>query len=65
MQAGASGGAGQQLRAQALGRQRQAGGEHGAADGLLVQGAKRQQAIEQRVVMLATGIMVKRGWADV
>ncbi|MCY1437194.1 hypothetical protein D9M71_533460 [compost metagenome] len=54
----------QQLRAQALGRQRQAGGQHGPAGGLLVQHAKRQQAVQQRIVVLTAWIMAELDSTD-
>ncbi|CAG8871529.1 hypothetical protein PS627_04477 [Pseudomonas fluorescens] len=46
LQARAGGCAGQQLGGQALRGQRQAGGEHGPAGGLLVQDTQGQQAIQ-------------------
>ena len=46
LQPGTRGGARQQLGAQPLRRQRQAGGEHGCAGGFLMQGTKRQQPVQ-------------------
>ncbi|MNO93469.1 hypothetical protein D3C76_850700 [compost metagenome] len=54
----------QQLRAQALGRQRQAGGQHRPAGGLLVQHAEGQQAVQQRIIVLTAWIMAELDSTD-
>ncbi|GLO05931.1 hypothetical protein PPUJ13061_58370 [Pseudomonas putida] len=64
MQAGPGGGTGQQLRAQALGGQRQAGGQHDPAGGFLVQDTQAQQAIQQGIVMLTAWIMAELDSTD-
>ncbi|MCY1422398.1 hypothetical protein D9M71_380750 [compost metagenome] len=56
LQAGAGCRARQQIGAEALLRQRQAGAETGVADRAAVQAAENQQAVEQRVVMAQAGI---------
>ncbi|MNH21217.1 hypothetical protein D3C79_810170 [compost metagenome] len=54
----------QQFWAQALGRQRQAGGQHRPAGGLLVQHTEGQQAVQQRIVVLTAWIMAELDSTD-
>ncbi|GLO43419.1 hypothetical protein PPUN15366_50670 [Pseudomonas putida] len=64
LQAGPGGSAGQQLGAQALGRQRQAGGQHDPAGGFLVQDTQAQQTIQQGIVMLTAWIVAELDSTD-
>ncbi|MNO75402.1 hypothetical protein D3C76_664480 [compost metagenome] len=64
LQAGPGGCAGQKLGAQALGGQRQAGGQHYPAGGFLVQDTQAQQTIQQGIVMLTAWIVAELDSTD-
>ena len=59
LQTGACSGARQQVCGQTLRGQRQAGGQHGPAGGLVMQRTQRQQAVEQRVIVLAAWVLAE------
>ena len=56
LQPGTGGGTGQQLGIQALGRQGQAGRQHGPTGGPLMQDTERQQAVQQWIVIAPTRV---------